>query len=203
MSKMQLGGETESSINRLQLTGITCSWFNPSKVAYLQYETDWKAKQALKRIKNLGSNQLMGRKLDAIYQPVRSLQVGNLDVNTNEAELRRFLPSPQPVNITWGPRSHVLTAKQLQVKFITEIRCHGTLIGECIASSQKGGSRTKIIAKFSDAEATRNAVKKMHKTRLDPSSNDNMHVTPLVSIKLSVSSRILAAIRPQINSLVD
>ncbi|XP_014556420.1 hypothetical protein COCVIDRAFT_26807 [Bipolaris victoriae FI3] len=203
MSKMQLGGETESGMNRLQLTSVTCSWFNPSKVAYLQYETDWKAKQALKRIKDLDSNQLMGRKLDVMYQPVRSLQVGNLDVNTNEAGLRRFLPSPQPLNVTWGPKSHILTAKQLEEKALMELRCHGTLLGECTPSSQKGGSRTKIIAKFSETEAARNAVKKMHGTRLDTSSNDKMQVTPLVSIKLSVSSRILAAIQPRLNSLVD
>ena len=203
VSKIQLGGETESGINRLQLTGVTCSWFNPSKVAYLQYETDWKAKRALECIKGLDSNQLMGRKLDVTYQPVRSLQVGNLDLNTNEAGLRRFLPSPQPIKITWGPQSHMFTAKQLEDRAITRLRSHGTLIEECTPSSQKGRSRTKIIAKFSEAEAARNAIKKMHETRLDPDSNDKMQVTPLVSIKLSVSSRILAAIRPQLDPLVD
>ncbi|EOA90736.1 uncharacterized protein SETTUDRAFT_101268 [Exserohilum turcica Et28A] len=203
ISKMQLGGETESGMNRLQLTGVTCSWFNPSKVAYLQYESDWTAKLALERIRNLDSNQLMGRKLDVTYQPVRSLQVGNLDLNTNEAVLRRFLPSPQPIRVTWGPRSHRLTAKQLEKRVIMQLQSHGTLIEECTPSSQKGGSRTKIIAKFSEAEAARNAVKRMHDTRLDPESNDKMQVTPLVSIKLSVSSRILAAIRPQLEPLVD
>lgn len=203
VSKMQLGGETESGMNRLQLTGVTCSWFNPSKVAYLQYETDWKAKRALERIKGQDSNQLLGRKLDVTYQPVRSLQVGNLDLNTNEAGLRRFLPSPQPIKVTWGPQSHMFTAKQLEERAITQLRSHGTLIEECTPSPQKGRSRTKIIAKFSEAEAARNAVKKMHESRLDPDSNDKMQVTPLVSTKLSVSSRILAAIRPQLDPLVD
>jgi hypothetical protein len=203
VSKMQLGGETESGMNRLQLTGVTCSWFNPSKVAYLQYETDWKAKRALERIKGPDSNQLMGRKLDVTYQPIRSLQVGNLDLNTNEAGLRRFLPSPQPIKVTWGPQSHMFTAKQLEERAITQLRSHGTLIEECTPRPQKGRSRTKIIAKFSEAEGARNAVKKMHETRLDPDLNDKMQVTLLVSIKLSVSSRILAAIRPQLDRLVD
>jgi hypothetical protein len=203
VSRLQLGGETESGINRLQLTGVTCSWFNPSKVAYLQYETDWKAKRALECIKGLDSNQLMGRKLDVTYQPVRSLQVGNLDLNTNEAGLRRFLPSPQPIKVTWGPQSHMFTAKQLEERAITQLRSHGTLIGECTSSPQKGRSRTKIIAKFSEVEAARNAVKNMHETRLDPKSNDKMQVARLVSIKLSVSSRILAAIRPRLDPLVD
>jgi hypothetical protein len=203
VSKMQLGGETESGMNRLQLTGVTCSWFNPFKVAYLQYETDGKAKRALERIKGPESNQLMGRKLDVTYQPVRSLQVGNVDLDTNEAGLRRFLPSPQPVKVTWGPQSHMFTAKQLEERAIAQLRSHGTLIEECTPRPQKGRSRTKIIAKFSEAEAARNAVKKMHETRLDPDSNDKMQVTPLVSIKLSVSSRILAAIRPQLDPLVN
>jgi prepilin-type processing-associated H-X9-DG protein len=203
VSKMQLGGETESGMNRLQLTGVTCSWFNPSKVAYLQYETDWKARRALERIKGVDSNQLMGRRLDVTYQPVQSLQVGNLDLNTNEAGLRHFLPSPQPIKVTWGPQSHMFTAKQLEERAITQLRSYGTLIEECTPRPQKGRSRTKIIAKFSEAEAARNAVKKMHDTRLDPDSNDKMQVTPLVSIKLSVSSRILAAIRPQLDPLVD
>ncbi|KAI4712798.1 hypothetical protein J4E89_001773 [Alternaria sp. Ai002NY15] len=91
----------------------------------------------------------------------------------------------------------------LEERAITQLRSHGTLNEECTPYPQKGGSRTKIIAKFSEAEAARNAVKKMHETSLDPSSNDKMQVTPLVSIKLSVSSRILAAIRPQLDTLVD
>lgn len=203
VSKMQLGGETESGMNRLQLTGVTCSWFNPSKVAYLQYETDQKAKRALRCIKGVDSNQLLGRKLDVTYQPVRCLQVGNLDLDTSEAGLRRFLPSPPPIKVTWGPKSHKLTARQLEEKVITQLQSHGTLIEECTPSLQKEQSRTKIIAKFSEAEAARNAVKKMHDTRIDPDSNVKMQVTPLVSIKLSVSSRILAAIRPQLDPLVD
>ncbi|KAH7090312.1 hypothetical protein FB567DRAFT_626309 [Paraphoma chrysanthemicola] len=179
---MQLGGETESGMNRLQLAGVTCSWFNPSKVAYLQYETDLNAKRALERIKSLGSKQLIGRKLDVMYQPVRSLQVGNLDLNTNEAGLRRFLPSPPPTKVTWGPKSHRRVYSQYP---------------------KRAKQNTKIIAKFSEAEAARKAVKEMHETRLDPDSNDKMQVTPLVSIKLSVSSRILAAIQPQLDPLVD
>ncbi|EMD93753.1 hypothetical protein COCHEDRAFT_1028892 [Bipolaris maydis C5] len=43
----------------------------------------------------------------------------------------------------------------------------------------------------------------MHRTRLAPSFNNKMQVTPLVSIKLLTSSRTLAAIRTQLNSLVD
>ena len=203
VSKMQLGGETDSGMNRLQLTGVTCSWFNPSKVAYLQYETDWEAQRALERVRHRDSNQLMGRRLDFAYQPVKCLQVGNLDLNTNKARLQSFLPSPKPIKITWGPQSHTLTGKQLEERAITQLQSHGTLIEECTPSPQNGRSRMKIIAKFSEAEAARNAVRKMHGTRLDPSSNDKMQVTPLVSIKLSVSSRILAAIRPQLDPLVD
>jgi hypothetical protein len=135
---MQLGGETESGMNRLQLTGVICSWFNPSKVAYLQYETDWKAKQALERIKNLDSNQLIGRKLDVTYQPVRSLQVGNPDLNTNEAGLRRFLPSPQPIKVTWGPQSYMFTAKQLEERAITQLRSHGNSRRRVYPQSPKG-----------------------------------------------------------------
>ncbi|KAI4691050.1 uncharacterized protein J4E88_002527 [Alternaria novae-zelandiae] len=154
-------------------------------VAYLEYDADWKAKRALERMERPNSNEFQGRKLDVTYQPVRSLQIGNLDLNTNEAGLRRFLPYPPPTKVTWGPHSHNLTAKQLEERAITQLRSHGTLIEECIPHPQKGGSRTKIIAKFSEAEAARNAV------------------TPLVSIKLSVSSRILAAIGPQLDPLVD
>jgi len=203
VSKMQIAGETVSGMNRLQLTSVTCSWFNPSKVAYLEYDADWKAKRALERIGRPDSNEFQGRKLDVTYQPARSLQVGNLDLDTNEAGLRRFLPYPPPTKVTWGPQSHNLTAKQLEERAITQLRSHGILIEECTPYPQKGGSRTKIIAKFTEAEAARNAVKKMHETYLDPSSNDKMQVTPLVSIKLSVSSRILAAIRSQLDPLVD
>ncbi|KAI4673510.1 uncharacterized protein J4E84_011036 [Alternaria hordeiaustralica] len=102
-SKMQVAGETASGMNRLQLTSVTCSWFNPSKVAYLEYDADWKAKRALERMERPNSNEFQGRKLDVTYQPLEQ----------------------------------------------------------------------------------------------------KMQVTPLVSIKLSVSSRILAAIGPQLDPLVD
>ncbi|KAI4950761.1 hypothetical protein J4E86_007267 [Alternaria arbusti] len=165
VSKMQIAGKTVSGMNRLQLTSVTCSWFNPSKVAFLEYDADWKAKRALERIGRPDSNEFQGRKLDVTYQPARSLQ--------------------------------------LEERAITQLRSHGTLIEECTPYPQKRGSRTKIIAKFSEAEAARNAVKKMHETCLDPSSNDKTQITPLVSIKLSVSFRIPAAIRSQLDPLVD
>ncbi|ORY03220.1 hypothetical protein BCR34DRAFT_545265 [Clohesyomyces aquaticus] len=200
ISVLQVGGETESGMNRLQLTGITCTWYNPSKVAYLQYGTGGHATMVLERFKKLLSKDLRNRKLDITYQPVGSLRVGNLDPCTTEAELRRFLPDPQPLKVTWGPRSHKLTAKQLEDKARAKIESQGTLV-EWVITTHTGGSRTKAVAKFTEAEAARNAVREMNDTVLDITSNDKLRVSPLVSIKLSVSYRILQTLRPQLDAL--
>ncbi|KAF2466149.1 uncharacterized protein BDR25DRAFT_306323 [Lindgomyces ingoldianus] len=200
LSKMQLGGQSESGSNRLQLTGVICTWHNPSLVAYLQYEGDRQATLALNNFGKNSSKQLDGRKLEITYHPGSSLHVRNLNPSTTKTNLRKFLRFPYPQDISLGSRSHNLTAKQLEDTVKTSLESHGTLI-EWVVNAQAGAGRVKAIAKFTEAEAARNAVKKLNDTLIDPTSNDKLRVTHLISIKLSVSYRTLTAVRPQLDAL--
>ncbi|KAF2190004.1 hypothetical protein K469DRAFT_542180, partial [Zopfia rhizophila CBS 207.26] len=216
ITPVQFGGKSDSSTNRLQLTSVTCTWFNPSQVAYLHYGTESLAREAMEKINKADSRRCRGRKLNATYKSspgiwvrgrVRGpsthlLHVGNIDPNSSESDLKRFLPHPWPQSIEFGICSHDMAATDLQEKVKRSLEAKGRL-SDWIMNTRADGSRVKAIAKFVSAEAARSAVKDLNDTRIDVRSNDRLQVASIVSIKMSVSNGILNVVRPQLHTLAD
>ncbi|KAF2260147.1 hypothetical protein CC78DRAFT_590584 [Lojkania enalia] len=202
ISLVQLAGHSDSSMNKLQLCGVHCSWYNPSKAAYLHFGNDDIARNALKNTEKRKHRQLHGRNVTFKYQPVRSLQVGNLDPRTTKEELERFLPRPLPREIVWGSLSHVMTAEQMQEQVKASLEARGELT-DWVLSTQKGGPRVKATAKFTKPESARAAVKELNGTPIDRTSNDLLRVALVTSIKFSVSDRVLKTVRAELDTLAE
>ncbi|KAF2797555.1 hypothetical protein K505DRAFT_347196 [Melanomma pulvis-pyrius CBS 109.77] len=185
---LQLGGESESGTNRLQLASVSCTWYNPSKVAYIQYAKDDNVREVLAKMQS-SSRLLDGRKLNITHQQGQSLQIGNLDLATSMNAIKRFLPQPPPQKISWGARSHVMDSEGLERHVKASLKKRGTLL-DWLVSSPTGGSRIKAIAKFTDPEAARLAVKELNDTPIDARSTDKLRVAPI-------------AIRHQLDALAD
>jgi hypothetical protein len=204
ITEVKIGGESDTGTNRLQLASVACTWYNPSKVAYIKYATVSESNDVLAKMSR-SSQLLNGRKLDFTRQKLQlhTLRVGNLAVGTSRSALERLLPTwPSPQRISWGVISHVMSPKDMEARVKESLRKHGTLI-DWVVSSQAGGSRTKAIVKFTDPESARLAVKELNETSIDPASNDKLRVAPIVSIKISISHRILEAIESQLDALAE
>ncbi|KAF2112895.1 hypothetical protein BDV96DRAFT_145698 [Lophiotrema nucula] len=201
IAPFHLGGESDAGVNRLQLSSVACSWYKPSRSAYLQYTTASDAKSVISSTKRR-TLSVMGRELNVSYQPTSSIVLGNLDPTITKAELKRHLPQPLPLNIVWGNVSHLLSAERIEDQVKTALKLHGNLV-DWVVTTNKNGSRVKAVAKFSDAEMARVVVKELNGTLVDTSSEDKLRVTPIVSVKLSVPHQIMSAVKSQFDALRD
>ncbi|KAF1957692.1 hypothetical protein CC80DRAFT_592201 [Byssothecium circinans] len=201
VSIIQLGGESAAGSNRLHLTGVTCTWYQPSRIAYLRYDTNGEANSLVKQMKKRVV-QLHGRQLTFARQDSPgSVTVSNLTAETRHNEVNRILPKNLlPLKITMGPSSHCSSAEEIERQVKKKLEGCGTVL-EFTAIPQGDGSKMKATAKFVDIEAARKAVNELNDDRTDPLSKDKLRLQHLVSIKLSVSLRVLQAIRPQLEML--
>jgi hypothetical protein len=197
---LHLGGTSESGSSRLQLSTVACSWYNPSRVVYLHYRNDRDARPDLPHLRMLGQKQIDGRKLGLTYQPVRSVQVANVNPTTTKLTLQRILREPLPEKLVFGALSHTMSAPQLEDRVKAALETHGTLV-EWVVTTPPTVSRAKAIAKFTDPKAARSAVTELEGILIDPASKDKLHVVPVISIKMSVSRRILKAVQTQLDEL--
>ncbi|KAF2252299.1 hypothetical protein BU26DRAFT_452517 [Trematosphaeria pertusa] len=200
---VQLGAESESGANRLQLTTVACTWHNPSKVAYVEFSYPAQAAAVVLEMQK-SQLHLHGRQLNFACQPRSSwVTVGNLNPATGKKALTEFLPTAQPsYRVNMGQLSHEYSAERLEFTVKSSLEQRGTL-AEWTATPQSNGSKVKAIAKFADPEAARKAVQELNDTLIDPSSKDKLKAQHLVAVKLSVSQRVLQAIKPQLDALVE
>ncbi|KAH7113789.1 hypothetical protein B0J11DRAFT_541320 [Dendryphion nanum] len=210
VTKLHIGGTSDAGSNRLQLSSVQCTWYRPSRVAFLGYTNERHAKEAVAKI-GACLRKLEGRKIEVISirhqivylsQPSILLMIGNLDPRTTIKSLECFLPKPSPTTIKMGSSSHILTSPELLERIKVEMEKCGTLI-DWVPTSSSTSSRNKVIVKFTDPEAARKAVKDLNGTSQDPRSTDKLSVLPIISIKLTVLRRILIAVEAEIAALAE
>ncbi|OCL12069.1 hypothetical protein AOQ84DRAFT_271286, partial [Glonium stellatum] len=209
---LQVDTQTDSSANRLQLNSVSCTWYKPSKVAYLQYLKEDKARLAVEKLNKKESERIRHRKLQIKYEPPTAqsiyqqstyiVRVGNLDVKTTWAEITEFLAHPKPFEVSFGPPTYNLSSEEAEKRVKSLLEAKGTL-SECIISTDGNGSRVKAIARFIHAEDARKAVQELNESNIEASGNSKLLVAPIVSVKLSVLNKILTAVKNDLDTLRD
>jgi hypothetical protein len=211
---LQVDTQTDSSANRLQLNSVSCTWYQPSKVAYLHYGKKDLALKAAEKLNKKEWGKIRHRKLQIKYEPpkwqpihrhhrtIYTVRVGNLDVDTTEAEITALLAHPDPYEIDFGPPTYNLSSKEAEERVKSLLEAKGTL-SEWIVSTDSNGSRVKAIAKFIHADDARRAVQELNEYNIEASGNSKLLVAPIVSVKLSVSGRVLTAVKIDLDILRD
>jgi hypothetical protein len=95
-----------------------------------------------------------------------------------------------------------MSKDDLQCRVKLSIEKHGSLL-EWTALPQPGVAKVKAYAKLATFDETAHASKYLNNSRIDPESKDILHVQHVISVKLPVSQRILAAIRHRLQSLAQ
>jgi hypothetical protein len=201
ISPVQLGS-SESGTNRLQFSGVNCTWYNPSKTATLRFGPRYDIAKAVSAFRSQ-SRDLRGRR--PIFDPISgafAIRVGNLDCRTSVNDLRVFCNHYPPIGIEIGPKSHGMSPKDIQQQIRTLLESCGHII-EWIVSPQPGVAKVKAYVKFSTPTEAAQAAKVLDGSQIDSQYNDKLHVQQVVSVKLPVSQRVLEAIRPQLRVLSE
>ncbi|OCK75538.1 hypothetical protein K432DRAFT_256791, partial [Lepidopterella palustris CBS 459.81] len=216
ITALQTDTSSGSSANRLQLSSVACTWYKPSKVAYLCYVNHKLAVDVAERIKWMGNKEVRQRKITVKYdfdndspkhyfhdrRILYRIQIGNLDVKTTQRELEALVGAPRPYKIEFGEPSTVMSAENAEASVKRRLEEIGTL-SEWILSNDSSSSRVKAIAKFTHPEHARRAVQELNKITLDSAGSTKLLVAPILSVKMSVPSQILVAVKAELDELRD
>ncbi|KKY28049.1 putative ariadne ring [Diplodia seriata] len=203
--------DVDASSKRLQLSAVSCSWYKPSRVAWLHFE---KVDQALAAANVLGKRRVRQRKLQAAYQKppehayrgghriVHSVQLGNLHVDTTSQDVIQSLSgSCKPKTIKWGPASYTTPAATVERTMRLRLEEFGPLSDWETTIDDSSNVRTRATARFVNADDARTAASRLHERRIPEVGNTKIHVSAITSVKLSVQVAVLRAVRADMDEL--
>lgn len=199
----------DSGAKRLQLSTVSCAWFKPSKVAWIHFD---KKDAALAAVKSLGKRTVRGRKLQVTYQEpprhayrgpgqiIHSVQVGNLHVDTTSPDLFHALSGKKTNGVKWGPASYDTPTHMVERIMRRELEAFGPL-SDWEVINDDTGIKGKATARYVNAEDARKAAYQLNGRKLPELGNSKVHVSAIVSIKLSVQASILRAVQADVDEL--
>ena len=200
---IQVGNQINLSANRLQLSSVSCTWYKPSRMAWLHYTNLGKAKAAEAFIvkKDL---RIAGCKIMATLQipehhfrhraTVFSVQLRNLDAIITRSTIEQHIPKHlKPQDVVMGKVSYLASTQQageLVKSLLEEI---GPLeaweVSDTVSATQ-----VKATARFQVAEDARRAVGAIDGRKLSSLGNSPLFVSPSISVKFNVLRDIYNAI---------
>ena len=211
VSILQVGIKSESSANRLQLNTVSCTWYKPSRIAWLHFENICKAR-ATERFITSRDFRIAGRKIAATLQipehrfgheepTITSVQLGNLDASTSQPMIERHIPGHlTPVNVIVGQISYPTPSHEAE----ESVKALLTGIGPLTAwepNSTISATQVKAIARFQSGEHARKAVNQLSGQKMPQLSNSRLFISPLISVKFNVPKAMYSAIRGDVERL--
>lgn len=187
--------------NRLQLNTVTCTWYKPSRIAWLMYRSHANAEEAKHALQ---SRKILQRTPTYSMEPgggrlAITLAVGNLDISTQKRDIYAVLPSSlHPERINFGDPTYQLSDTKASEKVEALLRRKGGL-----ESFQwqilPGNSKIKATATFTDRDDAAEAVRSLNNNPVG--GLGKLLVAHVVSVKYNVPNAIMAAISGDINQL--
>ena len=208
---LQVGMMSESSMNRLQMSTVSCTWYKPSRTAWLHYNNIGKARAAERFIASR-DYRMAGRKVQATLQlperrsehgraTITSVQLGNLDPSTSRAMIERRIPNHlTPIGVIMGKSSYSTSTHEAEECVRALIDSVGPLEA-WESNSTTSATQVKAMARFKTAEDARKAVNQLNKQKIPQLANSKLFVNPLVSVKFNVPKAMYRAIRGDFDQL--
>ena len=210
VSILQIGIKSESSANRLQMNTVSCTWYKPSRSAWLHYDNTGKAKAAEKFIARRDF-RIAGRKIQATLQnperyfgyreTITSVQLGNLDASTSQSMIERHIPGHlTPVNVIMGKISYSTSLHEVEESVKALLSGVGPLdVWE--PNHTTSATQVKAIARFQTGGHARKAVNQLSGQKMPQLANSKLFVSPLISVKFNVPKAMYSAIRGEVDHL--
>ena len=208
---LQLGIKSDCSANRLQMNAVTCTWYKPSRTAWLHYNNADKAKAAERFIMSRHL-KIAGRIIQATLQipehrsrdgkpTISSVQLGNLDASTSRTMIERQIPGHlAPVDVIMGKMSYSASLHEAEEAVKALLDGMGPLAAwEPI--STRSATQTKAVARFQTGDCARAAVHHLSGRKMPQLANSKLFVSPLISVKFNFPKAIYRVIRGDIDHL--
>ena len=208
---LQVGVKSDSSANRLQMNAVTCTWYKPSRTAWLHYNNTGKARAAERYITSR-QFKIAGRIIQATLQipehrsrdgkpTITSVQLGNLDALTSRTMVETQIPGHlAPVEVIMGKISYSVSLHEAEEAVKALLDEMGPLAAwEPVPT--RSATQSKAVARFQTGECARAAVHHLSGRKMPQLANSKLFVSPLISVKFNFPKAIYSVIRGDIDHL--
>ena len=191
---------TAASTARLQMCNVTCSWYQPSKIATLEFISTQAMDDAVKK---LNRTKILNRKLECRTKVNRSTQpwqcsvkVGNLDISTTSQMLVEACGQRRIPIVTFGENSYSSTAEVIGQAIERLLSSRGVVESWTMSGSK--GTTNKATATFSTMEQATKAITDFNGYKLPQLGGSNISLSHMFKAKLSILSSMHSAIAPEL-----
>ena len=207
----QVEMKVESLANRLQMSTVSCTWYKPSRIAWLHYTNTGKARGA-ERFISSRDYRIAGRKIEATLQvpehrfgrhnpTITSVRLGNLDASTPQTMVERHIPGHlTPTEVIMGKPSYSTSTNEAEECVKALLDQIGPVEG-WESSSTTSATQVKAIARFGKWEDARKAVYHLSGRKMPQLANTKLFVSPLISVKFNIPKAMYRAIRGDFDHL--
>lgn len=194
---------TGTAANRLQLSTVSCSWYQASCIAWLTYPSRRAAEAALHRLQ---SRKIRGRVPDcsiqeAIFRSSTStLQVANLSPGTKAKAIYFHLNGSLPTRTTIGEPSYDLS-NDMAASIVREKLAKVGALESFDSIVVDGSNKMKALAIFVDRESASKAIGELHSSKIPELGNSKLFLNHVISVKYNVLSAIVNVLKAETDKL--
>ncbi|KAL8927107.1 MAG: hypothetical protein Q9172_001529 [Xanthocarpia lactea] len=185
---------------RLQVCTVSCSWYQPSKVATLEFTSSQAMEQAAEK---LGNTKVLNRTLScktAVDKKVKPWQcyvkIGNLDVTTTGKMLTEAC-GRQPRNVTFGVSSYSSSSEVIGAAIQRLLSSTGNVESWAMSSTTRS-AQNKATANFSTMEQAAKAITEFNGYKLPQLGGSKISLSRLVKAKFSILTSMHDAIASEL-----
>ncbi|KAK0114810.1 hypothetical protein ONS95_014291 [Cadophora gregata] len=189
--------------NRLQLSTVSCSWYQASCVAWLTYPSHRAAEAALHRLK---SRKIRGRVPDCAIQGgafrsfTTTLQIGNLAPGTTAKSICAQLNGNLPTKTTIGDASYD-ASNDMAASIVREKLDKVGALASFDSIVVDGSNKIQALAVFVDRERALRAIRDLHSSKMPELGNSKLFLSQAVSVKYNVLSAVVDILKAEIDQL--
>ena len=192
-----------ASIARLQMCNVSCSWYQPSKTATLDFTSSQSMEEAAQR---LGQTKVLNRILTcktAVNKKAKPWQcfvkIGNSDVSTTSMMLKEACRR-HPQTVTFGASSYSFSSEEIGQAIQRLLSSTGSLESWTMSASTKG-AQSKAIVTFSTMEQAAKAIRDFNGYKLPQLDGSKILLSHLVKAKFSILSSIYSAVSSELENV--
>jgi IBR domain, a half RING-finger domain len=190
-----------ASAARLQMCNVSCTWYQPSKTATLEFTSS----QVMEEVsRELGNTTILNRRpecrtaVDKKAKPWHCyIKVGNLDVTTTSKILREACGKYRPLGVTFGKNSYSSSAEVIGQAVQRLLSSAGNVEAWFLSTSTKS-AQIRATATFSTMEQAAKAITELNGYKLPQLGGSKILLSHVVRAKFSILSSMHTAIASEL-----
>ncbi len=192
-----------ASTGRLQMCNVSCSWYQPSKIATLEFTSSQSMEEAAQK---LSQTKVLNRTLTcktAVNKKAKPWQcyvkVGNLDVSTTSKAMKEAC-GRQARAVTFGESSYSSSSETIAQAIQRLLSSKGNIESWTMSSSTRS-AQIKATATFSRMEQAAKAITEFNGYKLPQLGGSKILLSHLVKAKFSILSSMYSAISSELENV--